>query len=53
MNRAIQEFLKPEKVVVGNTVEIIFQKRANVAKHFDSAIKSWRIMGPTQIRAVN
>ena len=53
MNRAIQEHLKPRRVVTDKLVEIQFDSRARIAQHFDSAIKAWRILGPSVIRAVN
>jgi hypothetical protein len=34
-------------------VEIKFDSDAGIAKHFDAAIKAWRILGPSMIRAVN
>ena len=53
MNRAIQEHLKPRRVTTDKLVEIQFDSRASIAQHFDSAIKAWRILGPSVIRAVN
>lgn len=53
MNRAIQEHLKPRRVVTGGLVEIQFNGRVRIAEHFDSAIKAWRILGTSFIRAVN
>lgn len=58
MNRAIQEHLKPRRVVTGGLVEIQFTGKSGstgvrIAEHFDSAIKAWRILGTSFIRAVN
>lgn len=53
MNRAIQESLKPKRVEEDGLVEIQFQGKVSISKYFDSAIKAWRIMGPTYIRAMN
>lgn len=53
-NRAIQEHLQPNKVETADgLVEIQFNPKAPIAKHFEAAIKSWRIMKPTLIRVVN
>ena len=51
MNRAIQEHLRPRKVVTGGLVEIQFDDKVRIAEHFDSAIKAWRILGTSYIRA--
>jgi len=51
MNRAIQEHLKPKKRQRDGQVEIEFAEQAGIAQHFDSAIKAWRILGPTVIKA--
>jgi Ran GTPase-activating protein (RanGAP) involved in mRNA processing and transport len=53
MNRAIQEHLKPVKIPKDGQIEIKFDDNAVIARHFDSAIKAWRILGPTVIRAQN
>lgn len=53
MNRAVQEHLKPKRVSVDQLVEIQFDSKARIAQHFDSAIKAWRILGPSVIRAVH
>lgn len=53
MNRAIQENLKPARVEKDGLVEIQFQGKVCIASFFESAIKAWRIMGPTYIRAMN
>ena len=53
MNRAIQEHLKPKRATTDKLVEIQYDSKAKIAQHFDSAIKAWRILGPSIIRAVN
>ena len=47
--------LKPVKVInqENGLIEIKFDESAGIGKHFDAAIKAWRIMGPTMIKAVN
>ena len=53
MNRAIQERLKPKVVQHEILTEVVFEPDANIAKHIDSAIKCWRILGPTMIKCLN
>jgi|TARA_B110001450_G_C17440288_1_gene407650 hypothetical protein len=46
--------LKPIKFTNENgLIEIKFRDGAGIAEHFDAAMKAWRIMGPTMIKAVN
>jgi hypothetical protein len=53
-NKAIQEHLKPARTeTLEGLVEIKFDENAGIAKHFDAAIKAWRILGPSMIKAVN
>jgi Ran GTPase-activating protein (RanGAP) involved in mRNA processing and transport len=54
-NKAIQMHLKPVKAKneSNGLIEIQFEESAGVGEHFDAAIKAWRIMGPTMIKAVN
>jgi Ran GTPase-activating protein (RanGAP) involved in mRNA processing and transport len=53
-NKAIQMHLKPVKVTQEKgLIEIQFSEGAGIGEHFDAAIKAWRIMGPTMIKAVN
>lgn len=53
MNRAIQEHLKPKKVQVQGLVEIQFSNKVKIVDFFNSAIKAWRILEPSVIRAQN
>lgn len=53
MNRAIQENLKPQLIKVDNLTQIQFDEKAQIGKYFDSAIKTWRILTPSIIKAVN
>lgn len=46
--------LKPSKSInEDGLIEIKFCKGASIAEYFDAAMKTWRIMGPTMIKAVN
>ena len=46
--------LKPVRVNRPNgLIELEFSKGAGIGQHFDAAIKAWRILGPTMIKAVN
>ena len=46
--------LKPTKIVhEDNLIEIKFCEGAGIAEHFDAAMKTWRIMSPTMIQAIN
>ena len=53
MNMAIQEYLNPKIVKTDQLIEIKFDENANISEHFESAIKAWRILGPTVISVVN
>ena len=55
MNRAIQELLKPRKLIneISGLAEIRFDPEADVKECFDSAIKAWRILEPQMISVVN
>lgn len=49
LNKSIQRHLKPRESAIGNLKTIEFEADADIAEHFDSVIKCWRIMRPQQI----
>jgi hypothetical protein len=54
LNKSIQRNLKPQKKeITKDMYTITFEEDADIAQYFDSVLKCWRIMKPSQIDITN